>query len=74
MTEPSNKKPPSQEERSQKPLWYAIGGLVISLISFNFGDHQIGVVVFWFGAVFAAISLIYWFARPTHGFPPKGKK
>lgn len=74
MSQLSNNRPPAQPERDQKPLWYAIGGLVISLISFNFGDEQIGVVVFWFGAVFAAIALIYWFARPTHGFRPRDKK
>lgn len=74
MTEPAYKKPPTPPERNQKPLWYAISGLVISLISFGLADHQIGVVVFWFGAVFAAIALVYWFVQPTHGFKPKDKK
>jgi hypothetical protein len=71
MTELPSQRPQKQPERSQKPLWYAIGGLVISLISFNFNDQQIGVVVFWFGAVFAVISLVYWFVQPTHGFTLK---
>lgn len=71
MTEPANTKTPQNKERDQKPLWYAIGGLVISLFSFSMQDQQISVVVFWFGAVFAVIAIIYWLVQPTHGVSSK---
>ena len=44
-------------------------GLVISLTSFSMKDLMIGDVVFWAGGVFAAIALVYYFFRPTHGLP-----
>lgn len=58
-----------QKERSQRPLWFAIAGLTISIFSFTMQDLMIGDVVMWFGGVFAAISLAYYFLQPTHGLP-----
>jgi 4-hydroxybenzoate polyprenyltransferase len=72
MSQSTNKKP-QPRERSQKPLWFAIGSLVVSLGSFSAQDLQIGDVVFWAGAVVAVIALIYYFVQPTHGFPAKRK-
>lgn len=74
MTENSTRPQPKPPERGQKPLWYAIAGLAISLFSFSLRDQQIGVVVFWFGGVFALIALVYWFVQPTHGFRRIDKK
>ncbi|QGM96373.1 hypothetical protein [Methylocystis parvus] len=70
MSQFTNKKPQPQE-RGQTPLWFAIGGLLVSVASFSMQDLQIGDVVFWAGAVFAGIALIYYFVRPTHGVPTK---
>lgn len=58
---------PPDPERSARPLWLAIGGLLVSLASYGLADSQIGDVVFWGGAVFAAISMFYWFVQPRHG-------
>lgn len=69
----STNRSPKPEERSQTPLWFAIGGLLVSVGSFSMRDLQIGDVVFWAGGVFAAISLVYYFVQPTHGFPTKKK-
>lgn len=69
----SANKNPRPQERSQTPLWFAIGGLLVSVASFSMKDLQIGDVVFWAGGVFAGISLIYYFVQPTHGLS-KGKK
>lgn len=55
-------------ERSQTPLWFAIVGLLIIMASRVMQDEMIGDVVVWVGAVFTVISLIYYFARPRHGF------
>lgn len=60
-------KKPKTEERSQRPLWFAIVGLLISVASFGLGNMQIADVVLWGGGVFAVIALIYWFVQPTHG-------
>lgn len=64
---PQTPRRPPQQERSPRPLWLAIGGLLVSLASYGMADMQIGDVVFWGGAVFAAISMIYWFVQPRHG-------
>jgi hypothetical protein len=70
MSDARNRQKPGQpEERSQRPLWFAIGGLLISLSSFVMGDQVIGDVVLWAGGVFAVIALVYYFFQPTHGFP-----
>lgn len=63
------RKPGQAEERSQTPLWFAIGGLAVSLSSFAMGDQMIGDVVLWAGGVFAVIALVYYFFQPTHGIP-----
>lgn len=71
-----SKKPPAPVERSQTPLWFAIGGLLVSLASFGTQDTesmQIGDVIFWTGVVIVAISLVYYFFSPTHGIRSKGK-
>jgi len=67
MVEPIGRKPPPPPERSQRPLWFAIGGLLVSVFSFTMQDLQIGDVVFWAGGVFAVIAMIYWFVQPKHG-------
>ncbi|PPD44455.1 MAG: hypothetical protein CTY15_07005 [Methylocystis sp.] len=69
MSQIPGKRPQPQKERSQKPLWLAISGLVISVFSFTMQDLMIGDVVMWFGGVFAAISVAYYFLQPTHGLP-----
>jgi hypothetical protein len=62
--------PPPPEEQSQTPLWFAIGGLLVSLASFGLGvDPMVGDILFWTGGVIAVIALIYYFVRPTHGLP-----
>lgn len=66
---PNRQKPPQPEERSQTPLWFAIGGLTLSLSSFAMKDLMIGDVVLWAGGVFAVISLVYYFFQPKHGLP-----
>jgi hypothetical protein len=73
MSQFQNRRPGPPQERSQTPLWFAIVGLLVSVASFSMKDLMVGDVVFWAGAVFAAVALIYYFARPTHGLP-KGKK
>ncbi|MGJ0506462.1 MAG: hypothetical protein ACR652_04865 [Methylocystis sp.] len=70
MSQLQNRRGPQEpQERSQTPLWFAIGGLVISLASFSLQDLMIGDVVFWAGGVFAAIALVYYIFQPTHGLP-----
>ncbi len=67
MTQDRGKTPQRNQERSQKPLWFAIGGLVVSVLSYSMNDLMIGDVVFWTGLCFAAITLLYWFVNPRHG-------
>jgi len=62
-----SKKRPENQERGQRPLWIAIGGLVVSVISYTMKDMMLGDVVFWFGAVLAVIGVLYWFLQPRHG-------
>jgi hypothetical protein len=62
-----SKKPPAEQERGQRPLWIAIGGLLVSVISYTMRDLMLGDVVFWFGVVLAFIGVLYWFIRPKHG-------
>ncbi|MGD9543246.1 MAG: hypothetical protein AB7F41_05435 [Methylocystis sp.] len=62
-----SKKRPEETERSQRPLWIAIAGLLISVTSYSMKDMMLGDVVFWFGAVLAAIGVLYWFIQPKHG-------
>lgn len=70
MSDARNRQKPGQpEERSQTPLWFAIGGLLVSLSSFALGDQMIGDVVLWAGGVFAVIALVYYFFQPSHGLP-----
>jgi len=61
------KKRPAEKERSQRPLWIAIGGLLVSVLSYTMRDLMLGDVVFWFGVVLAFIGVLYWFIRPKHG-------
>jgi hypothetical protein len=56
-------------ERSQKPLWFAVAGLLISVASRGVSDAGIGDVMFIFGGCFAAVAILYWFFRPKHGMP-----
>ena len=77
MPELSKQRQPQKPERSQSPLWFAIAGLVISISSFSMKDMMIatpvegylGCCVFWFGAVFAVVSMLYWLFQPKHGLP-----
>ncbi|PPD45045.1 MAG: hypothetical protein CTY15_05540 [Methylocystis sp.] len=55
------------EERKQGPLWFAIAGLLIVMLSRTMQEEMIGDVVAWVGAAFTLIGLFYWFARPNHG-------
>lgn len=65
----NRQKPGEPEERSQRPLWFAIGGLLVSLSSSVLADQMIGDVVLWAGGVFAVIALVYYFFQPRHGLP-----
>ena len=60
-------RPAPKEERSQKSLWVAIAGLVISVFSFSMNDLMIGDVVFYLGLCVAAIGILYWILQPRHG-------
>jgi hypothetical protein len=62
-----SKKRPQKNERGQRPLWIAIGGLAVSVFSYSMRDLQIGDVVFWFGVILAFIGVLYWFIQPKHG-------
>jgi hypothetical protein len=66
MPQSLNKKSPDQD-RSQQPLWFAVGGLVISVFSYGLHDLMVGDVVFWFGLCLAVVGLLYWFVKPRHG-------
>ena len=68
MPENSNKLPTPSKERSQRPLWIAILGLVISLFSYSMNDMMIGDVVFYLGLFVAVIGIAYWVLQPKHGF------
>ncbi len=67
MIEPIGRKPALPPERSQTPLWFAIGALCISVTSFSMHNTQLGDVVFWAGGVIAVIAMAYWFFQPRHG-------
>ncbi len=67
MPENSNKLPTPSKERSQRPLWIAILGLVISLFSYSMNDMMIGDVVFYLGLFVAVIGIAYWVLQPKHG-------
>jgi hypothetical protein len=54
-------------ERSQKPLWFAVVGLAISLFSETIKDQMIGDVVMLFGVCFTVIALAYYVLQPKHG-------
>jgi len=58
-------KPP---ERSQTPLWFAVGGLAASLYSRAMHDEGIADVVLVLGIACAVIAVAYWAVRPRHGF------
>lgn len=55
------------EERSQKPLWFAIAGLLVVIFSRGMAEEMIGDVVAMVGAAFTFLGLLYWFIRPRHG-------
>jgi hypothetical protein len=61
------KTPASSKERSQRPLWVAVAGLVISLFSYSMNDLMIGDVVFYLGLFVALIGIAYWVLQPKHG-------
>lgn len=67
MAQDRDKQSLRNQERSQKPLWLAIGGLVVSVFSYSMNDLMIGDVVFWTGLCFAVITLLYWIVNPRHG-------
>lgn len=61
------KTPASSKERSQRPLWIAVVGLVISLFSYSMNDLMIGDVIFYLGLFVALIGIAYWVLQPKHG-------
>ena len=61
------KTPASSKELSQRPLWVAVAGLVISLFSYSMNDLMIGDVVFYLGLFVALIGIAYWVLQPKHG-------
>jgi hypothetical protein len=61
------KTPAPSKERSQRPLWIAVAGLVISLFSYSMNDLMIGDVVFYLGLFVALIGIAYWVLQPKHG-------
>lgn len=71
MTENSDKPPtvrrPPKPERSQRPLWAIIAGLVIALYSFRIQDQNIGTIMMGFGFLCAFFGLAYWLINPKHG-------
>ena len=67
MEQKRNKQALKNQEQSQKPLWAAVIGLVVSMLSYSMNDLMVGDVVFWVGLCFSAIALIYWFVNPRHG-------
>ena len=67
MPENSNKLPTPSKERSQRPVWIAILGLIISLFSYSMNDMMIGDVVFYLGLFVAVIGIAYWVLQPKHG-------
>jgi hypothetical protein len=67
MSNKSDKSPISSNERSQRPLWIAVSGLVISLFSYSMNDLMIGDVVFYLGLFVAVIGIAYWILQPKHG-------
>jgi|GEM_PF-1269657 len=67
MSNNSDKSPISSNERSQRPLWIAVLGLVISLFSYSMNDLMIGDVVFDLGLFVAVIGIAYWILQPKHG-------
>ncbi len=69
MSELLNKRDAQKGERSQKPLWFAVVSLVISLASRGMSDQGISDVVFIFGICAAVVGILYWFFQPKHGLP-----
>lgn len=67
MPENSNKLSTPSKERSQRPVWIAILGLIISLFSYSMNDMMIGDVVFYLGLFVAVIGIAYWVLQPKHG-------
>lgn len=68
MTNISNRKASKiAEERGQKPLWFAIAGLLVVMFSRSMAEEMIGDVVAIVGGAFTFLGLLYWFVRPRHG-------
>jgi hypothetical protein len=68
MQDISNKRQPKKSpERSQTPLWFAVAGLAIVLLSRGMKDEMIGDVVAWFGGACSVVAMLYWAVRPKHG-------
>jgi hypothetical protein len=66
---PNLRRPAAPRERSQTALWFVAVGLAIAVFSRIMRDQMIGDVVLLFGLAFAAIAMIYWLVKPTHGWP-----
>ncbi len=62
-----NKRFQHEDEHGQGPLWFAIAGLLVIMLSRVMQDEMIGDVVAWVGAAFTGLGLFYWFFRPRHG-------
>lgn len=58
---------PQKRERREKPLWFAIIGLSISLSSWSVRTFMYGDILLWFGVSFAVLSVLYWLFQPWRG-------
>lgn len=68
MSNKPDKIPTPSQDRSQRPLWIAVAGLIISLFSYSMNDLMIGDVVFYLGLFVSVIGIAYWILQPKHGF------
>ena len=59
--------PKKSQERSQTPLYVAIGGLGVSIYSFTLEAETMRTVVMSGGVVVAIVGIAYWFLNPKHG-------
>jgi hypothetical protein len=59
--------PKKSQERSQTPLYIAIGGLGVAIYSFTMAAETIRTVVMFGGLVIALVGVAYWFLNPKHG-------
>lgn len=56
-----------EEEGGQGPIWFAVAGLLVIMLSRAMQDEMIGDIVAWVGGAFTLLGLVYSFFRPRHG-------